>query len=397
MSMPHATCTVNMNMTRHTLNPSSAFSRRQMLSRCGVGFGALGLAGIMGDAGLLTPAPATAAELTHPLAPRFPQFPARAKRVVHFFLNGGPSQVDSFDPKPMLEKYAGKPMPGGNLPTERKTGGALPSPFKYQRYGKSGLEISDLFPKLGQCADDLCIIRSMRAEVPNHEPSLMLMNCGDQQLARPSMGAWITYGLGTENQNLPGFIAMCPGGYPIKDAENWGNAFLPGVYQGTYIDSKNTELDKLIENIRSKNMTSNGPSRCVRNSTCCNRSTPSTRRAQGSADSPPWKRVFNLSRTGLSDAERSRRRVRHQQGTGKHPRDVRRRRTWPPDADRPPAYWLGAGWRCASSNSGTARANLGTATPRSRRTTASCCMELDQPAAAPGSRTSSSAACSKTR
>ena len=84
----------------------------------------------------------------------------------------------------------------------------------------------------------------MRAEVPNHEPSLMLMNCGDQQLARPSMGAWVTYGLGTENQNLPGFIAMCPGGYPIKDAENWGNAFLPGVYQGTYIDSKNTELEK---------------------------------------------------------------------------------------------------------------------------------------------------------
>jgi hypothetical protein len=226
-----------------------------MLARCGVGFGALGLAGIMNDAGLLTPAPARAAELTHPLAPRFPQFPARAKRVVHFFLNGGPSQVDSFDPKPALEKYAGKPMPGGNLPTERKTGGALPSPWKYNRYGQSGLEISDLFPKLGQCADDLCIIRSMRAEVPNHEPSLMLMNCGDQQLARPSMGAWITYGLGTENQNLPGFIAMCPGGYPIKDAENWGNAFLPGVYQGTYIDSKNTDLEKLIENIRSKNLT----------------------------------------------------------------------------------------------------------------------------------------------
>ena len=102
-----------------------------MLSRCGVGFGALGLATVMGEAGLLAPAPVAAAELTHPLAPRFPQFAAKAKRVVHFFLNGGPSQVDSFDPKPALEKYAGKPMPGGNLPTERKTGGALPSPFKF--------------------------------------------------------------------------------------------------------------------------------------------------------------------------------------------------------------------------------------------------------------------------
>jgi len=226
-----------------------------MLARSGMGFGMIGLTTLLGESGLLGPSLASAAEIVNPLAPRFPHFAAKAKRVVHFFLNGGPSQVDTFDPKPMLEKYAGKPMPGGNLPTERKTGGALPSPWKYQRYGDSGIEISDLFPKLGQCADDLCVIRSMRAEVPNHEPSLMLMNCGDQQLARPSMGAWITYGLGTENQNLPGFISMCPGGYPIKDTENWTNAFLPGVYQGTYIDSKNTDLDKLIENIRSKNLT----------------------------------------------------------------------------------------------------------------------------------------------
>lgn len=226
-----------------------------MLARCGMGLGAVSLAGILGDAGLLS-ATASGAELHNPMAPRFPHFAPRAKRVIHFFLNGGSSQVDSFDYKPALEKYAGKPMPGGNLPTERKTGGMLPSPFPFSRHGQCGMEINDTFPHLAQCADDLCVIRSMKAEVPNHEPSLMLMNCGDQQLTRPSMGSWITYGLGTENQNLPAFIAMCPGGYPIKEQENWTNGFLPGVYQGTYVDSKHTDLDKLIENIRSKNLPS---------------------------------------------------------------------------------------------------------------------------------------------
>jgi hypothetical protein len=103
---------------------------------------------------------------------------------------------------------------------------------------------------VAECADDLCVIRSLKAQVPNHEPSLMLMNCGDAQMARPSLGSWINYGLGTENQNLPGFVAMCPGGYPIKETENWASGFLPGVYQGTYVDSQHTDLDKLIENIR---------------------------------------------------------------------------------------------------------------------------------------------------
>ena len=235
----------------HPFNPAhAALTRRQMLQRCGMGLGALGLASLLGDAGLLTPAAARGAEFASPLAPRFPHYPARAKRVIHFFLIGGPSHVDSFDPKPALEKYAGQPVPGGNPKTERKTGGCMPSPFKFAKHGKSGLEISDMFPHVAQCADDLCVIRSMKAEVPNHEPSLMLMNCGDQQLARPSMGAWVTYGLGTENQNLPGFVAMCPGGMPIKDSENWQSAFLPGVYQGTYVDSQHTDIDKLIENIR---------------------------------------------------------------------------------------------------------------------------------------------------
>jgi hypothetical protein len=215
-----------------------------------MGFGALAFTDLLSVSGLLTQT-AKAAELSdNPLAARCPPLVPRAKRVIHFFLNGGPSHVDSFDPKPALERYAGQPLPGGNLKTERKTGGALPSAFKFKPRGQSGLEISDLFPHLAECADDLCIIRSMQADVPNHEPSLMLMNCGDAQMARPSMGSWITYGLGTQNQNLPGFIVMCPGGYPIKDADNWTNGFLPGAYQGTYVDSQHTQLDKLIENIR---------------------------------------------------------------------------------------------------------------------------------------------------
>jgi hypothetical protein len=111
-----------------------------------------------------------------------------------------------------------------------------------------------LFAKTAECIDDICVIRSMQADIPNHEPSLMLMNCGDGRLQRPSMGSWVTYGLGSENQNLPGFIAMCPGGYPITATQNWRSAFLPGCYQGTYIDTKHTDIQKLIENIRNNSL-----------------------------------------------------------------------------------------------------------------------------------------------
>jgi len=171
-------------------------------------------------------------------------------------MNGGPSHVDTFDPKPLLAKYAGKPLPTENLRTERKTGAAFPSPFKFQKYGQSGIEVSKLFANTAKCIDDIAVIRSMHADVPNHEPSLMLMNCGDARLVRPSLGSWVTYGLGSDNQNLPGFIAMCPGGYPIQETQNWQSAFLPGAYQGTYIDTRHTSLDRLIENIKATHVTS---------------------------------------------------------------------------------------------------------------------------------------------
>jgi hypothetical protein len=157
--------------------------------------------------------------------------------------------VDTFDPKPALQERHGQPIPLEGLKTERPTGTALRSPFSFERYGKCGLEVSELFKHTAQHADDLCVIRSMTADVPNHEPSLMLMNCGEGRLPRPSMGSWVTYGLGSENENLPAFVSLCPGGMPIKRAENWRSSFLPGRFQGTYLDSSIMQLDRMIENL----------------------------------------------------------------------------------------------------------------------------------------------------
>jgi hypothetical protein len=227
----------------HNLAANRLLSRRDALSRGGLGLGWLGAAS------LLDAERANAAGSGLSLAPRAPHFPARARAVIHIFANGGPSHIDTFDPKPALAAYAGREIPT-NLPTERRTGAALPSPFRFSRHGESGLEVSELFPSVARHADRLLVVRSMHADVPNHEPSLMLMNCGDARLVRPSAGAWVTYALGTENQNLPGFVAMCPGGFPIKESENWRSAFLPGAFQGTYIDTKKRDAAELVENVR---------------------------------------------------------------------------------------------------------------------------------------------------
>jgi hypothetical protein len=225
----------------------SEMTRRELLCRSGMGMGALLLGELAGHA--------REGSSSHPLAPRRPHFPARAKRVIHVFANGGPSHVDTFDPKPSLQKFSGK-KPGieGAKNANNKNANCYPSPFPFAKHGKSGIEVSSLFPNLAGCVDDLCVIRSMQADDPNHEPSLLLMNCGEPRLSRPSMGSWLTYGLGSENQNLPGFIAMCPFGYPIYQSQNWQAGFLPGVYQGTYIDSQHTEVEKLVENVRNKRL-----------------------------------------------------------------------------------------------------------------------------------------------
>jgi hypothetical protein len=230
-------------------------TRRQLLKRCGMGMGAVALSHLLAQNGMAATGPGGLAGAgLNPLSPRQPQFPGKAKRVVHLFMNGGPSQVDTFDPKPMLTKYGGKELPTTNLKTERKTGAAFASPWKFKNYGKSGIEVSDLFPHVAESVDDMCVIRSMHADVPNHEPSLLLMNCGESRQIRPSFGSWVTYGLGTENQNLPGFVVMCPGGYPIQESQNWQNGFLPGSYQGTYVDTKHTEIEKLIEHIKNNSV-----------------------------------------------------------------------------------------------------------------------------------------------
>ncbi|CAN5508705.1 DUF1501 domain-containing protein [soil metagenome] len=224
-------------------------TRRDLLGRMGNGFAALGVMGLLGAPGIAMAASGEDNNRLNPLAPHKPPLKARAKRVIFLFMNGGPSQVDTFDPKPSLAKYAGQAIPL-QLPTERKTGAAFPSPFAFQKYGQSGIEVSELFPNVAKHVDDMAIIRSMHADVPNHEPSLMLMNCGDARMVRPSMGSWVLYGLGTENQNLPGFISMCPGGFPIQETQNWQSGFLPGVLAGTYVDPNQTDLERLIENIR---------------------------------------------------------------------------------------------------------------------------------------------------
>ncbi len=224
-------------MTNPPPQIQTTLSRRSLLHQSALGVGGLGLMSLLQDEGR---ADSRQTRSVH--------FQPRAKRVIHFFLNGGPSHVDTFDPKPALSRFSGRTV-SDNLATERKTGAALPSPFRFRKYGQSGIEVSELFHKTAEHIDDIAVIRSMYAQVPNHEPSLMLMNCGDSVQSRPSFGAWTLYGLGVENQNLPGFIAMCPGGLPIKDNENWQAGFLPGSMQGTYVDSQHKEISKLIENI----------------------------------------------------------------------------------------------------------------------------------------------------
>ncbi len=217
-------------------------SRRQLLGRLGMGFGSVALGSLLGEN-------TAAASSGSAFGAKRPHFEPKAKRVIHFFMNGGPSQVDTFDPKPLLDKYDGKLLPN-LLKTERPTGAGFKSPFSFKKYGQSGMEISELFSRTANFADDLCLIRSMHADVPNHEPSLGLMNCGEGRLNRPSMGSWIAYGLGTENENLPAYISMCPRGMPTRRTKNWQSAFLPSVYQGAYINTADTAVDKLVEFIK---------------------------------------------------------------------------------------------------------------------------------------------------
>ncbi len=221
---------------------SISCTRRDLLRLTGSGLGMVGLSQALADQ-----------SLTEPMAPKPPHFEAKAKHVIHLFLNGAPSQVDSFDHKPDLAKYHGKPYPGGNLRTERKTGSLMKSPFEFAPSGKSGIPLSEIFPHLGSVIDKCVVINSMHTDVPFHEPSLFMFNCGQRIAGHPSYGSWITYGLGSENQNLPGFVVMCPG-YPVVGPQLWTSAYLPGVYQGAYVRNTEVEPENLVPFLRNPSL-----------------------------------------------------------------------------------------------------------------------------------------------
>lgn len=215
-------------------------TRRDLLARTGMGFGALGLAGLL-DQAARADAPAAHAPLPH--------FAPRAKRVVLLFMNGGPSHVDTFDPKPALQQYAGQ-QPSGKLYKASKGSGFMPSPFAFRRCGKSGVEVSDSLPCIGELIDDCCVIRSMQTDVPNHEPALIQMHTGNIQPIRPAFGSWLLYGLGTENENLPGYVVLRPTPQIVVGPALWSNGFLPAEYQAASVVTSDMAVPKLLANIR---------------------------------------------------------------------------------------------------------------------------------------------------
>jgi len=214
---------------------SNPLNRRQALSMIGGGMGLVGLSSMLSTS--LRAAEEDGGPTSGGALPRL-HFKPRAKRVIFLFMNGGVSHVDTFDPKPMLEKYNGQPMPGGAILTQRKTGTLMKSPFSFKKYGQSGIELSELWPNVGGVVDDICMIRSMYSEIPNHEPCITMMNTGANIIGRPSMGSWITYGLGIENQNLPGYVVLCPSQPLTIGSPLWSSAFLPAMYQGTYVKNE---------------------------------------------------------------------------------------------------------------------------------------------------------------
>jgi len=228
-----------MKASQHLPQPADFFqTRRQFLNRFGMGLGALGLGALLADH-------ARAGVSLSPLAPRQPHFPGKARRVIHIFAQGGPTHLDTWDYKPALAKYAGK--------TVKEIGGVpLPPQFKFIKRGQSGIEVSEIFPNIGEVIDEIAVINSMNTDIPAHEFATVMMNTGSGRLVKPSMGSWVLYGLGSENQNLPGFIALGGG---LGGSQNWRSAFLPGAFQGTLVRNLSNDIEKVIENIKNNYVT----------------------------------------------------------------------------------------------------------------------------------------------
>ena len=216
----------------------SLLNRRQMLQRMCAGFGMVGLGSLLGPQALFASG-----------ATRAPHFTPRAKRVIFLFLNGGPSHVDTFDPKPALKEHQGQ-QPSSPLYKKNKGTGFMPSPFHFRKCGQSGIEVSESLPNLGRIIDDCCVIRSMRTDVPNHEPALLQMHTGNVQPIRPSMGSWLLYGLGSENENLPGYVVLRPSPKIVVGPALWSNSFLPAEFQATSVITADMQVEKLIANVK---------------------------------------------------------------------------------------------------------------------------------------------------
>jgi hypothetical protein len=219
-------------------------TRREALRKMGAGMGSIGLASLLGQQSAL-------AASTNPLAPKQPHFPARAKRVIQLFMPGGPSQVDTFDYKPMLAKHAGERPEIVNRKSLRNTQmGLMPSPFGFQQYGQSGKWVSDIFPETAKCVDDICFVHSMYTDIPEHAGAILMSNLGSLQPNRPSMGSWLLYGLGAVSENLPGFVAMSPVAQPRGKSANWSNSFLPGAYAGSYVNIREMKPEAALRDLK---------------------------------------------------------------------------------------------------------------------------------------------------
>ncbi|MFM2094242.1 MAG: hypothetical protein RIS70_1366 [Planctomycetota bacterium] len=230
-------------------DPLPCVSRRQALGRIGAGFGTVALAALANEQAS-QPAYAAANDL---LAPKLPHFAPRAKHVIQLFMPGGPSQVDTFDYKPEIAKHAGQRPAEVDRKSLRNTkGGLFPSPFGFKQYGACGKWVSDIFPEVAKCVDDICFIHSMHTDIPEHAGAMMMMNIGHLQPNRPSLGSWLVYGLGTESRDLPGFVAMSPRAQPRGGMSNWGNSFLPGAYSGCYVNIQQMRPDSVLHDLRNQ-------------------------------------------------------------------------------------------------------------------------------------------------
>ena len=225
----------------------SPINRRMLLQRFGGGTGLLGLGAVLAQQNRSEAKPSA-------VSPRPPHFAPKAKRVIHLLMNGGPSHIDTFDPKPLLAKYEGQRPAAVDLRTQRKTTGILKSPFKFAQHGESGQWVSELFPHVAHHMDDICVIRSMHTDIPEHVSGLLMMDIGANQPNRPSMGSWITYGLGTENQNLPGFVMLCHRGHPRPGPTGWGSSFLPGACSGAFVDTYKMEPGRVLRDLRNPHL-----------------------------------------------------------------------------------------------------------------------------------------------